>query len=127
MDWVTRPLGVCGAAVSALSALVTACGGGDNLPPVARIEFQAVPNVVDTCARSLTSWTVSARETGATGTADCERSILFVHLSPYATYTFDIEGYSGAKLCWEGTCKVAALPGTTLPDCSGHIDDLCPH
>jgi hypothetical protein len=107
------------------SSVLASCGEADRSLPITRIEFRAVPNLVDTCAKPLTSWTVSMRETGDTGTADCGQSILFVKLYPYATYTFDLVGYSNTAFCWESACVVQALPGTTLPDCSAHQSDLC--
>jgi hypothetical protein len=107
------------------SSLLASCGAADRSPPIARIEFGAVPNLVETCTKPLTSWTVSMRETGDTGTANCGQSVLFVKLYPYATYTFDLVGYSGTALCWESACVVQALPGTALPDCSAHQSDLC--
>ncbi|MDP9002209.1 MAG: hypothetical protein M3O46_19120 [Myxococcota bacterium] len=109
--------------------MFAAIGGcvADHRPgPASWIEFDAVPNLLSTCDSTLTSWAVSRRDTGQSGSAACEQPILFVDLTPSTTYTFDVFGYTGADLCWRGACVVTALVGGTIVDCSSHITDLCP-
>jgi hypothetical protein len=97
-------------------------------PPPAdtRLELDEVTNFGYACGGPLTSWTATNRQTGDTGTAGCEQPVLFVGLAPNATYTFDIVGYSGQKLCWQGTCDAVA-PGytTSFVDCHAQIQHLC--
>jgi hypothetical protein len=99
-----------------------------SAPPAVDTELQLdeVTNLGYACGGPLTSWTVTNRQTGDNGTANCEQPVLFVDLTPGTTYTFDIVGYSGDKLCWQGTCDAVA-PGytTSLVDCSQQIEHLC--
>jgi hypothetical protein len=94
------------------------------VPP--EIQFEETLNLGYRCGGALTSWTVYARETAEQGTAGCEQPILFLNLSPHTWYTFDITGYSGQSLCWQGTCQVnSGGGGRIFPDCSGVIAHLC--
>jgi hypothetical protein len=112
------------ALVSALAA--SACGGHHDPPEDTEIEFGEVTNLGYACGGPLTSWTVSCRETGDVGTAGCEQPVLFVNLAPNTTYTFDIQGFDGQNLCWQGACTVDAVGGaTTLADCSANVQHLC--
>jgi hypothetical protein len=96
------------------------------VPQETQLELDEATNLGYACGGPLTSWTVTNRQTGDTGTAGCEQPVLFVGLSPGATYTFDIVGYSGQKLCWQGTCDAVAPGNTTsLVDCSHQIEHLC--
>src|SRR5579859_4292419 len=89
-----------------------------SAPADTEIEFQELTNLGYGCGGPLTSWTVSARETGDQGTAGCEQPVLFERLTPNAGYTFDIQGFSGQRLCWQGSCQVTAAPNTTtFADC----------
>jgi hypothetical protein len=91
-----------------------------------RVSFEETINLGYYCGGPLTSWTVYNRQTEEQGTAGCEQPVLFVGLYPNTTYTFDIYGYSGQELCWEGTCNVHAYGGrTTFADCSRHIVSYC--
>jgi hypothetical protein len=90
------------------------------------IQFGEVRNLNETCASGLTSWTVSNRETGDSGTAYCEQPIIFTNLAPNASYTFDITGSIGSRLCWQGSCGVTTIPGQiAYADCSAEIQHLC--
>jgi hypothetical protein len=95
-------------------------------PVDTRLELDEGTNFGYVCGGPLTSWTVTNRQTGDSGTALCEQPVLFVGLTPGAGYTFDIVAYSGQRLCWQGTCDAIA-PGhtTSLVDCSGQIQHLC--
>jgi hypothetical protein len=118
-------------ACGAVTALVSGCFVEEHRPPPAppaetRIELDEVTNLGYACGGPMTAWTVSNRETGDSGTAGCEQPVLFVGLAPNASYTFDIQGYAGSKLCWSGTCgAVAAGYQTSFVDCSGQIQHLC--
>jgi hypothetical protein len=108
---------------------LTACVIEEHHPsrPVdTQLELDEATNLGYVCGGPLTTWTVTNRQTGDTGRAACEQPVLFVELTPGATYTFDIVGYSGQKLCWQGTCDAVA-PGytTSLVDCSHQIEHLC--
>ena len=95
-------------------------------PPDTQLQLDEVTNLGYACGGPLTSWTVTNRQTGDSGTAGCEQPVLFVNLTPGATYTFDVVGYDGQKLCWQGTCDAVAPGNTTsLVDCSGQIEHLC--
>jgi hypothetical protein len=109
-----------------------ACGalGGcvveNNHPADTRIEFEETQTLGAYCGGPLSSWSVTNRETQEQGTAGCEQPVLFVSLTPGATYTFDIVGYSGNKVCWQGSCSVTAAAGTTsYADCSNSVAHLC--
>jgi hypothetical protein len=98
-------------------------------PPPAdtEIEFDQTINIPGQyCGGPLTSWTVTNRDTGDTGTAGCQQPVLFPHLAPNASYTFDITGYSGDRLCWQGSCGVTAIGyETSFADCHYEIQHLC--
>lgn len=95
-------------------------------PAGTRIEFGEVRNLGYLCGGPLTQWTVTNRELRTAGTAGCEQPVLFTDLTPGAVYTFDIEGWSGSRLCWTGACAVRATGGTTtFADCSAEIEHLC--
>lgn len=95
-------------------------------PSEPRIEFDEMTNLGYACGGPLTSWTVTARETQDSGTAGCEQPVLFTNLAPNTSYTFDIQGYSGQRLCWQGSCTVPTSGyGTAFADCSGQIEHLC--
>jgi hypothetical protein len=113
--------------VVAGAVVLGGCIVENNSPPAdTEIEFSEVQNLGYTCGGPLTSWTVANRETKEQASAACQQPILFQHLSPNATYTFDISGFSGSQLCWQGSCQVVAVGGTqTLADCSSSITHLC--
>lgn len=115
------------AAVAATLAVVAGSGCVvENHKADTRVEFQETDNIGQYCGGPLSSWQVVNRETGDQGTAGCEQPVLFVNLTPGATYTFDITGYAGSKVCWEGSCEVTAVSGTTtFADCSHSIASLC--
>jgi hypothetical protein len=123
-------------AASTASAFVlvgaAACGalGGcvveDHHDADTRIEFQETQTLGQSCGGPLSSWSVTNRETQEQGTAGCEQPVLFVSLTPGASYTFDIVGYSGNRICWQGSCSVIAAGGTTTyADCSNAVASLC--
>ena len=99
----------------------------DAPPGPTEIEFGEVLNLGAACDTPLTSWTVVRRDTGDSGTAGCEQPVLFVtDITPGAEYTFDITGYAGQTLCFQGSCTVTAIGGATeMADCSGQIAHLC--
>lgn len=95
-------------------------------PAGTRIAFEEVRNLGATCGGPLTGWTVWNRQTGDQGTAGCEQPIFFDSVVPGQTYSFDVVGYSGQKVCWQGACDVY-VPGNgiTIADCSGQIAHMC--
>ena len=107
------------------AAAPCACSAADDALPRAWIEFDAAPNLASSCAAKVSSFTVSNRETATSVTARCEQAIVFVNLEPQATYNFDIVGYNGSMPCWQGSCRVRALVGGTLADCSAEIAHIC--
>jgi hypothetical protein len=112
-------------ALALSSALSTGCIV-DNHKADTAIEFQETDNIGQYCNGPLSSWTVVNRETGKQATAGCEQPVLFESLSPGAEYTFDVSGYAGNKLCWQGSCSVVAVSGTTTyADCKSSIASLC--
>jgi hypothetical protein len=95
-------------------------------PPETSIDFSESLNLGYSCGGPLTSWTVTNRTTSDQGTAGCEQPVLFLHLTPGNTYVFDIVGYNGSRVCWQGSCSVvAAYQTTNEADCSGEIGRLC--
>src|SRR5262245_24309831 len=68
-------------------------------PSDTRLEFDEVTNLGYACGGPLTAWTVTNRQTGDVGNAGCEQPVLFIGLAPNASYTFDVVGYSGQRLC----------------------------
>lgn len=117
------------ASMLATAAAFLVCGSGcivENHPADTRVEFEETTNIGQYCGGPFASWTIVNRETGDQGTAGCEQPVLFVNLTPGATYTFDVTGYAGNKVCWEGSCQVTAISGTTTnADCSHSIQSLC--
>ena len=112
------------AAVTLLPAL--GCTVESSHPRVTEIEFGELRNLGYACGGALSSWTVTERASRDTGTAGCEQPVLFTDRAAGVESTFDITGYSGAKLCWQGSCDVRAIGGTiTFPDCSAQIQGLC--
>jgi hypothetical protein len=110
---------------AALCAL-SGCVVEDSGPRETQIELREMDNLGYRCGGPMTSWTVTARETREQGTAGCEQPVLFVNLEPNRTYTFDIEGYSGKTLCWQGSCQIFAEGGhTTLAQCASQVRQLC--
>lgn len=97
-------------------------------PPLdTEIEFTHDMNIGSCGADpSQFSWTVYDRQTSDQGTAGCSQPVLFQNLAPGQTYTFDVTGYVGSKVCWRGTCNVDAAYGViTYADCSAQIEHLC--
>jgi len=88
------------------------------------IQFGQARNLGSTCP-TVTSWTVTNRETGDSGSSECE-PIIFTNLAPGASYTFDVTGYIGSRICWQGACGVSTIPGgIAYADCSAEIEHLC--
>ncbi len=120
---------------AAIALLVTAAGSGcivedhhrEIVGPIGTdIEFAELRNLGYPCGGPLTEWTVQNRQTGDKGTAGCEQSIFFESIAPGHTYTFDVAGYRGQELCWQGSCDVLVpSTGRTVADCSGQISHLC--
>jgi hypothetical protein len=97
-------------------------------PPDTEIGFDPVTNFGEACGGQLTSWQATDREDNWAQTAACNQQILFTGLAPNAEYTFDILGYSGNRLCWQGACSVPTARGIlTFGDCSQSITYLCAH
>jgi hypothetical protein len=98
-------------------------------PPPAldtEIEFDESVNIGVCGDASRFSWTVSNRQTGEQGTAGCSQPVLFQGLAPNTTYTFDVVGAIGTKVCWQGSCNVDTRYGMiTYADCSGQVEHLC--
>jgi len=115
-------------ALASLAALLLPCAGCvvEDTGNDTRVELQEMDNLGYRCGGPLTSWTVTARETREQATAGCEQPVLFVDLAPNRTYTFDVEGFAGKDLCWQGSCQVFAEGGhTTVADCRSAIRPLC--
>ncbi len=121
--------GVRWAVVVGASALVGCIVENNHDPPPpadTEIDFSESQNLGYGCDGTLTGWTVYNHEASEQGTAGCLQSIRFPGLTPGATYTFDITGYSGSRLCWTGSCQVVATPNVvTWADCSTSISHLC--
>ncbi len=110
--------------VSSLGCIVNSTSSGSSYDT--EIEFQESINLGASCASPLTSWTVTNRDTGETGTASCEQPVRFVDLAGGRVYTFDIAGRAGNRLCFQGSCAVRASSGSLIQaDCSRSIDRLC--
>ena len=125
VGWMTKVL---------LAGTLAAMGAGcfvehDHSPPYygpPDVQFDPVRNLGEYCSTGMTSWTVVNRETGDSGTAGCETPITFTNLAANASYTFDVTGYAGQRLCWQGSCGVTTLgSGTAFADCSAEIAHLC--
>ena len=111
---------------AAACAALSGCVVDSHHAADTRIEFQETDTLGQYCGGPLSSWTVTNRETQEEGMAGCEQPVLFVSLTPGATYTFDITGYSGNRVCWQGSCSVTAAGGiTTFADCSNSVAHLC--
>ena len=94
-------------------------------PGVSAIVFDAKANLHYRCGEGLDAWTVTDRDTGAAEAAGCEQAVIFEGASPN-THTFDIEGFSGTRRCWTGTCQVRGTAGETVhADCRASITPLC--
>jgi hypothetical protein len=95
-------------------------------PPDTEIGFDPATNFGQACGGQLTSWQVTDRNDSWAQIAACNEQIVFTGLTPNASYTFDILGYSGNQLCWQGACSVPTLQGIlTYGDCSKSIQYLC--
>jgi hypothetical protein len=113
-------------AAGALAAGASGCFGHDYTPPpdteISFVETQLFPAGCGT----ITSWSVYLRELQESGTAVCNDEIDFDALSANTTYTFDISGYEGQTLCYQGSCTVPTEYGVqTFGDCSAQIKSLC--
>ncbi|HEX8795312.1 MAG TPA: hypothetical protein VF765_30395 [Polyangiaceae bacterium] len=108
--------------------LVAACAGcivQHDPPPDTEISFVETQLFGAGCG-TVTSWSVDLRELGQSQTGGCEDEIDFHALDSNATYTFDISGYEGQTLCWQGSCTVPTEYGVqTYGDCSAQIKSLC--
>ena len=95
-------------------------------PPDTEISFVETQEFGGVGCGTVTSWSVVLRELQQTGTGACNDEIDFNALSPGTTYTFDISGYEGQTLCWQGSCTVPTEGGVqTFGDCSAQIKSLC--
>jgi len=95
-------------------------------PPDTEIGFDEQTNFGAGCG-VVTSWSVTMRETQDTEIGGCNDQVTFGGLAPNASYTFDIAGYQGNRLCWQGSCSVPTEGGVlTWGDCSQQIQSLCP-
>jgi hypothetical protein len=95
-------------------------------PPDTEIGFDPVTNFGEACGGQLTSWQATDRNDSWAQTASCNEQIVFTGLTPGASYSFDILGYSGNELCWQGACSVGTEQGIlTFGDCSKRITYLC--
>jgi hypothetical protein len=96
-------------------------------PPDTEIGFDPVTNLGQGCSGRLTSWQVTNRSDATNPqTGLCGDTIIFGGLVPNERYTFDILGYSGAQLCWQGACEVPTEYGIlTWGDCHQSIQYLC--
>jgi hypothetical protein len=94
-------------------------------PPDTEIGFDEVQNFGIGCG-ALTGWTVSGRELQQTLYGGCNDQLIFQGLAPNASYTFDLAGYEGQTLCWQGSCAVPTAGGVlTWGDCAQQIQSLC--
>ncbi|HEY8090635.1 MAG TPA: hypothetical protein VIF09_22390 [Polyangiaceae bacterium] len=95
-------------------------------PPDTEIGFAPGLNLGQACGAQLTGWQATMREDGSTVTGGCGDELIFGALRPNTQYTFDIEGFVGARLCWQGSCGVPTQGGIrTYGDCSAQIQHLC--
>jgi hypothetical protein len=91
-----------------------------------QISFDETMNIGACVDPAQFSWTVYNRQTRDQGTAGCSQSVLFRNLAPDTTYTFDVTGYLGSQVCWQGACNVDTRYGiVTYADCSAQIQRLC--
>ena len=94
-------------------------------PPDTEISFVETQLFAVGCG-TITSWSVYLRELQESATGVCNDEVDFNALTPNTTYTFDISGYEGSKLCWQGSCTVPTEAGVqTFGDCSAQINSLC--
>jgi hypothetical protein len=97
-------------------------------PPDTEIGFDPLTNLGQACGGQLTNWQVTDRNDNWPQSAGCNEQITFGGLQPDVAYTFDILGYSGNQLCWQGACSVPTERGLlTLGDCHTSIQYLCGH
>jgi hypothetical protein len=95
-------------------------------PPDTEIGFDPGMNFGQSCGAQLTSWQVTLVEDGTTLGGGCAYRPIFGGLAPNAQYTFQIVGYSGSQVCWQGSCSVPTAWGTlTWGDCFAEIQPLC--
>jgi hypothetical protein len=120
------------AVVSCTMALALAVGGciveesPPPPPPDTEIGFDEQMNFGVGCG-VLTSWSVTMRETQETLVGGCDDQVTFGGLVPNTSYTFDLAGYQGNTLCWQGSCSVPTEAGVlTWGDCAQQIQSLCP-
>ncbi len=115
------------AALAGVAAAVSGCivEHDDAPPPDTEISFVQTQLFPAGCG-TVTSWSVYLRELQESSTGVCNDEIDFHALSPNTTYTFDISGYEGSTLCWQGSCTVPTEYGVqTFGDCSAQIQSLC--
>ena len=94
-------------------------------PPDTEISFVETQLFPAGCG-TVTSWSVHLRELQESATGVCNDEVDFHALDASTTYTFDIAGYEGATLCWQGSCTVPTEYGVqTFGDCSAQITSLC--
>jgi hypothetical protein len=94
-------------------------------PPDTEISFVETQLFPAGCG-TVTSWSVYLRELQQSATGVCNDEVDFHALDPNTTYTFDISGYEGSTLCWQGSCTVPTEAGVqTFGDCSAQIKSLC--
>jgi hypothetical protein len=115
-----------GALVAVVAVGASGCVGNEYTPPpnteISFVETQLFPVGCGT----ITSWSVYLRELQQSGTAVCNDEIDFNGLAANTTYTFDISGYEGQTLCYQGSCTVPTEYGVqTFGDCSAQIKSLC--
>lgn len=128
---MSRRFGLPGLLAAATMAVVGAGASGcivqhDYTPPpdteISFVETQLFPAGCGT----ITSWSVGLRELGESQSGGCNDEIDFHALDANTTYTFDISGYEGSSLCWQGSCTVPTEYGVqTFGDCSAQIKSLC--
>jgi hypothetical protein len=119
-------MGILGIAAAGIAS--PACVVEERRPAAdTQIEFGELANIGYACGGPARfSWTVFNRETSEQGSAGCEQPIRFVGLAPDAVYTFDITGYDGDRVCWQGSCRVdTRYAALTYADCAGQIAHLC--
>jgi hypothetical protein len=97
----------------------------DVVVPSSTINFDELANMGYTCGGPLTGWTVTNTTTGDAGNAGCEQPIQFQNLDDGRSYTFNIQGYNGGRLCWSGSCTVPAYGSYAEANCEPQIAHLC--
>jgi hypothetical protein len=97
-------------------------------PRDTEIGFDPAMQFGQTCGSELTSWQVTEREDGEQLSGQCSEEIIFTGLVPNRQYTFDIAGFAGKELCWQGSCTVPSEYAVlTMGDCHASVDFLCGH